>query len=144
MKMMASGVGNLTRDAELSYTNSGTALCKFSIACNERMKDKEDQVHYFDCVIWGNFGETMSQYLKKGQKVAVCGALKQNRWQDKDTGQNRSSYSINVSELELCGAKSQAQDGGYDRSAGQYQGNAGNSGVPTPPPVDDFEDDLPF
>ncbi|KKK56273.1 hypothetical protein LCGC14_3066170, partial [marine sediment metagenome] len=59
-------VGRLTRDSELKYTNSGTAICKFSLAVNRKKRQDEqwvEEVSYFDITLWGKLGEAISQYL---------------------------------------------------------------------------------
>jgi len=70
-------VGNLTKDPELRHTPSGTAVCKLRIAVNTRQKDAQgnwgDKPNYFDVTVWGNQGESCSQYLSKGRPVGVDG-----------------------------------------------------------------------
>ena len=88
-------IGRLTRDAELKYTASGQAVCKFSIAVNRRRKNGdqwEDEANFFDIVVWGRQGESLNQYLVKGKMVGVDGELRQDRWQQ--DGQNRSKVEI--------------------------------------------------
>ena len=83
------GVGRLTRDAELSYTNSGTALCKFSIAVNRRKKQGDqwvDEASFFDIILWGKRGESLNQYLTRGTQLAVEGSLHQERWAARMSG----------------------------------------------------------
>jgi single-strand DNA-binding protein len=79
--------GNLVRDPELSYTPKGTAMCKFSVACNRFFKqDQETQkeVSFFDVTTWARLAEVCGEYLKKGRGVRVVGRLKQDRWTDPD------------------------------------------------------------
>lgn len=120
-------VGRLTRDAELRYTNSGTAVASLSIACNEAVKQNDgswqEQGHFFDCTLWGKQAESVNQYLTKGRQVAITGRLKQDTWTDQQSGQNRSKVIINVQNLELLatpqGEQSQAQGwarGPYDQA----------------------------
>jgi single-strand DNA-binding protein len=74
--------GNLTRDPEVKYTNSGTAVCAFSIATNRSFKKGEEwekEVSFFDCETWGKLAENCGR-LEKGRGVRVVGRLKQNRW----------------------------------------------------------------
>src|SRR3954447_16119527 len=78
-------VGNLTRDPELRTTPSGTSVCKLRIAVNERTKDPQtgqwgDRANYFDVTVWGNQGESCTQYLAKGRPVAVDGRLQWREW----------------------------------------------------------------
>jgi len=79
--------GNLVRDPELSYTQKGTAVCKFSVACNRAYKQDDQlqkEVSYFDVSTWTRLAEVCGEYLKKGRGVRVVGRLKQDRWADAD------------------------------------------------------------
>lgn len=85
--------GNLTRDPEHGYTKNGSAFCKFSIAFNEKYNGKETAC-FFDCTAWKNVADNVSKYCQKGNRVLVEGVLKQDRWVDKQNGQNRSKVYI--------------------------------------------------
>jgi single-strand DNA-binding protein len=145
-------VGRLTRDAELKYTTSGQAVCKFSIAVNRRRKNGdqwEDEANYFDIVLWGRQGESLNQYLLKGKTVGVDGELRQDRWQQ--DGQNRSKVEIVASNIQLLGGNPAGNSGGGsgERSAGgggNSQNNySSNKREDNSPPNDDhFTDDIPF
>lgn len=103
--------GRLVRDAELSYTNSGMAIGKFSIASNRSVKknDKwEDEAGFYDCVMFGKMAQSVNQYLTKGQQVSIAGEIRQERW-EKD-GQNRSKVVIIVNHLQLMGGKSDPKE----------------------------------
>jgi single-strand DNA-binding protein len=79
--------GNLVRDPELSYTPKGTAVCKFSVACNRSWKQDDEfqkEVSFFDVSTWTRLAEVCGEYLKKGRGVRVVGRLKQDRWTDPD------------------------------------------------------------
>jgi len=79
--------GNLVKDPELSYTSKGTAVCKFSVACNRSWKQDDEfqkEVSYFDVSVWMRQAEVCGEYLKKGRGVRVVGRLKQDRWTDAD------------------------------------------------------------
>lgn len=95
--------GRCTRSAELSYTANGTALCKFSIANNESHKNQagqyENKPNFFDCTLWGKYGQSMSQHLTKGRAITLTGRLVQDRW-EKD-GQSYSKVYIKVAEINL-------------------------------------------
>ena len=86
-------LGNLTRDPSTGTLPSGTAVCEFGLAVNRRWKDakgqKRDEVLFMDCAAYGKPGQTMGQYLKKGNPVLVEGHLKLDRWND-DQGQPHS------------------------------------------------------
>lgn len=94
--------GRLTRNAEMKSAGSST-VTTFSIANNQSYKKDGnwiDNAYFYECEIWGPYGETMRQYLNKGQKVIVSGQLVQNRWTDSD-GKNRSADKIRVKELSI-------------------------------------------
>lgn len=146
-------VGRLTRDAELKYTNSGMAVCRFTIANNKRKNSGDgwtDVARFFDIVIWGKQGETLIQYLKKGKQVAIQGELEQDRWEQE--GKSRSKVEINAISVQLLGGIDR-QDGVSGGSPMPYSvkapwhGSAGG-GRPVPDvPVDmeqQFTDDIPF
>lgn len=96
-------VGRLTKDCDLAYTTGGTAVGKFSIACN-RMKGKDGSVpvDYFDVALFGKQAESLKQYLVKGKQVAIQGKLQQDRWKGKD-GTNHSKVSIVADTVQLIG-----------------------------------------
>lgn len=85
-------MGNLTRDPELKYTNSGRAVCNLSIA-NNRIYTKDGErvteVSYFDIEAWGPVGENCAKYLSKGSGIIVEGRLKQDRWESEGKTQSR-------------------------------------------------------
>lgn len=79
--------GNLVKDPELSYTPKGTAVCKFTVACNRAFKQDDQlqkEVSFFDVSTWTRLAEVCGEYLKKGRGVRVVGRLKQDRWTDTD------------------------------------------------------------
>ena len=105
-------VGRLTRDAETKYTNSGLAICNFSIANNRRKKEGDDYVDtvsFFDCVLFGKTAENLGQYLEKGKQVLVNGNLVQDRWEDNE-GNKRNKTSIVVYKLQFFGGKKEQSD----------------------------------
>ena len=162
-------VGRLTRDAELKYTTTGQAVCKFSIAVNRRRKNGdqwEDEASYFDVVLWGRQGESLNQYLLKGKQVGVDGELRQDRWQQ--DGQNRSKIEIVAGNVQLLGGSSGSgnqssgsrgfsNQGSGNQGSGSNGGNQGswnqgssqnnrsdNTGNDGPSSDDNFSDDIPF
>ena len=70
-------IGNLTRDPELTETQSGVKICRFSIAVNRNFTgaDGERKVDYFNCVAWRQLAETVARFTRKGNKVAVSGTI---------------------------------------------------------------------
>ena len=117
-------IGRLTRDEELSYTPGGMAVGKISIAVNRRVKKGQewtDEVNYFDVSIFGKQAESLQRFLVKGKMVGIDGYLKQDRWQDQATGQNRSAVKIIANDIQLLGGK----DGGSQNNGGYDDGSAG-------------------
>lgn len=96
-------IGNLGKDPELSYTASGVAVAKFSIATNERWKDQEgnvqERVEWHTIVAWRKLAEICGQYLKKGGKVYLEGKLQSRSWDDKNTGVKRYTTEIIADDL---------------------------------------------
>jgi single-strand DNA-binding protein len=152
-------VGRLTRDAELKYTNSGQAVCHFSVATSSRRKKGDQWVEessFWDVDFWGKGGESINQYLTKGKLVAVEGSMRQDKWEQ--DGQTRSKTLITANTVQLLGSSggSGGQGGSSDRSQGRPQGGVpGGSQGGAPggrqgpdgagaPPRDDFTDDIPF
>lgn len=120
-------VGRLTRDPELKYLGSGTAVLEFSIANNYSKKSGDswvDEVNYFDCSYFGKGAEAVARYMSKGKQVCVTGSLRQERW-EKD-GQSRSKVKIMADSVQLLGGK--------DDSPSRQDA----------PNQDEFKDDVPF
>ncbi len=131
-------IGRLTRDAELKYTASNLAVCKFSIANNQRRKKDNawtDEAHFFDVTLWGKTAESLHKYLVKGKQVAIDGQLRQSRWEKE--GEKRSRVEINATNIQLLGGgggqapAAAASEGSYEQQPAEHAG-------------DTFEDDIPF
>ena len=101
--------GNLTRDAELRYSEGGVAILSFGLAFNDRRKQKdsdewEDVVNFIDCTLFGNRAEALEPYLLKGTKVCLDGKLRWGQWET-DDGDKRSKIELIVDELEFMAPK---------------------------------------
>lgn len=139
--------GRLTRDSELSYTESGMAILRFSLANNRRMKKNDEWIdcpQYFDCVIFSKRAESLNAYLKKGKQVVVSGSLKYESWQDKNTGDKRSKINIFVDNLQMFSSGSNAfqmQDSDVNNLASHKREDA----IKNIDIIDDkFNEDIPF
>ena len=149
-------IGNLGRDPELRYTPQGTAVCQFSVATNERRRDKsgeqQDITTWFRVSAWGKQAENVSRYLTKGRKVYIEGRLHVEEWTDRE-GKPRQSLEVNASEVQFIDGpgggggvegipvRSQQSSGGGAPSGG----GGGSRGGGGRPPADDIEDDeIPF
>jgi single-strand DNA-binding protein len=99
-------VGRLTRDPELTYTQSGAAVCRFSIAVNRSSgsssDSQDDSTSYFNIVTWNKTAEICKEYLAKGKQVGIDGRLQQRRWAGQD-GVRRSSVEIVANTVQFFG-----------------------------------------
>lgn len=101
-------MGNLTRDPELRDAG-GTAVCDLGLAVNRTWKnrdgEKQEEVSFFDITVWAASAENCAKYLSKGRAVLVSGRLLQDRWQDKESGENRSKVKVVASSVQFLGGK---------------------------------------
>jgi single-strand DNA-binding protein len=106
-------LGRLARDPELKYVGSGAPVCSFSVATNHRYTksdgQKAESVTFVDVTVWRRLAELCSQFLKKGRQVLVTGMLKQDRWIDPKTQQNRSKLKIVAREVKFLGPRPDAE-----------------------------------
>lgn len=121
------GIGNLGRDSELRHTQSGQPVLNFSIAITKKWKDanggKQERTEWVNCVLWGNRGEALAQYLTQGTKVCVEGELRSSKFTDRD-GHERYKTEIHVDEVHLLGGGARdQQQGGYQQNDGRQQGH---------------------
>ncbi|HEY1936398.1 MAG TPA: single-stranded DNA-binding protein [Candidatus Angelobacter sp.] len=100
-------VGNLGQDPEVKYTPSGTPVAKFSLATNERYKDKsgewQDRAEWHNVIAWQRLAEIVGEYVKKGSKVYVEGRLQTSSWEDRQSGDKKYRTEIVVRDLVLLG-----------------------------------------
>ena len=105
-------IGNLGRDPEMTYTPSGTAVCKFSIAVTRFSKQNGERVsetEWFNIVLWKQLAETAFAYLRKGNKVFIEGRFQSHKFTDKN-GVERTSYDVVVSDMEFLTPKSENRE----------------------------------
>ena len=131
--------GNLTRDPELQVTQGGTAVLKFGLAVGEKRGEK-DHTNFFDCVVFGEYGEAMQRYLAKGQKVTVAGSLHYSSWTDPKSGYKRSKVEVNVRVIDTMGP-APARDP-HDYASGQQMPLA--AAPPQVPAPEVYDEDIPF
>lgn len=127
-------IGNLTHDPELSETNSGISVCRFSVAVNRRRTgDGEQQTDFFNVTAWRGLADNVSRFCKKGNKVAVSGSIQIRQYEDRD-GQKRTSVDVNADEVEFLTPKN------AERDESDYVPAAKKK-----PALEEFEDDdIPF
>ena len=135
--------GNLTRDIEVRYTQSGMAIGSIGIAVNDRTKNSstgewEDYANFINCTMFGKRAESLQPYLLKGQKVAIDGKLRYSTWES--DGQKRSKIEVIVDDLELLGSR--------NNSGGQAAPNKDAYSAPATPVVNEddsvYAEDVPF
>jgi single-strand DNA-binding protein len=146
-------VGNLTRDPELRYTQSGMAVTDIGLAVNDRRKGDNgewiEETTFVDITLWQRNAEIAGEYLSKGSPVLIEGRLKLDTWQGND-GQKRSKLKVIGEKLQLLGSRggnSGGGEGGPARSAPTRSPRP----APQQPPADDFGEppvsggeDIPF
>jgi len=144
--------GNLTRDPQLSYTPSNTAVCEFGMATNRRWRDKDgntkEEVCFVDLTSYGRTAEVINQYMAKGRSILVEGRLRFSQWTNKE-GQKRNRLDVVVDSCTFLGSP---QGGGGARAGAPARAAApAAASAPAddeaPPPVDDLpvdDPDVPF
>ena len=118
-------LGNLGKDPEVKYTQSGMAIARFSLATSERAKDKDgnwqDKTEWHNLVAFGRTAEVAGEYLKKGRTIYIEGALRTSSWDDKESGQKKYRTEVIVNDLVMVGGQ---RDGG---EGGGYSGSRGGA-----------------
>ena len=153
--------GNLTRDIEVRYTQSGAAIGNTAIATTRKFKsqtgEQKEEVLFVDITFFGRTAEIANQYLRKGSKILVDGRLKLDQWTAQD-GSKRSKHSVTVESMTMLGSKGDNEQGGYNAApAGDtYAQPAPSHEVPAQaapvqkspesniPEIDINEDEIPF
>ena len=120
-------MGNLTRDPELRFTQSGVAICKVGLAVNRRFKDSStgewrEEATFIDVTIFGKRGEAFEKFHKKGGTAFIEGSLRLDSWEDKNTGAKRSKLYVVADNWEFVGG---ARDGAGSGRGGGYEGGYG-------------------
>ncbi len=145
-------IGRLTRDPELRFTPSGTAVCNLALATNRYGQDangeRREFTDYHDIVVWnqGNrkLAELCGQYLQKGRMVYIEGRLQTRSWDDKDTGAKRYKTEVNANDVQFLDSR---QDGEGARGGDAGQPATAAAGVPAMGASaggDVDPDDIPF
>src|SRR5437588_12435032 len=148
-------IGNLGKDPEVKFTPGGTAVAKFSLATNERFKDKagewQDRTEWHSIVAWQRLAEIVGEYVKKGSKVYLEGRLQTSSWEDKQSGEKKYRTEIIAQDLVLLGGRGEGGGGG------DYEGRSRSAAAPSsfdqraPQPTEEFQqgttitdEDIPF
>ncbi len=136
-------VGNLGRDPELRYIPSGQAVANFTLATNERWRDKEgnnqERTEWHRIVVWGKSAENCAQFLQKGRSVYIEGKLQTQEWEDKE-GNKRKTTEVVAQTVQFLGGRGGAEPGsGPAGDSGSSGAGSGGGGSPGP-----ASSDVPF
>ena len=105
-------VGNVGKDPEVKYSPSGTPVAKFSMATNERFRDRsgqwQDRVEWHNVVAWQRLAEVVGEYVATGAKLYIEGKLQTSRWEDHQSGQTKYRTEVIAREIVLLGSRSNA------------------------------------
>ena len=135
-------MGNLTRDPELRYIPSGTAVSEIGLAVNDRVKRNDqwvDEATFVDVTLWGRTAEVANEYLSKGSSILIEGRLKLDTW-EKD-GQKRSKLRVVADRMQMVGGRPGASRGDqqYQAESDQAQPQySTSSSTPAAPPADEI------
>jgi single-strand DNA-binding protein len=117
-------IGNMVRDAELKYTQSGVAIGSFGIAINKKVKNQQggydDKAMFFDVTAFGKTAENINTYFRKGSKIGITGELNFEQWQGQD-GSKHSKVSVICNQFDFIDKKDGGQNNGYSVPQQQQQ-----------------------
>jgi single-strand DNA-binding protein len=153
-------IGNMTRDPQLKYLPSQTAVAEFGLAMNRKFKtatgEDREEVCFVDCTAFGRQAEVINQYCQKGKLIYVEGRLKLDQWEDKQGGGKRSKLNVVIENFQFLGGRDSAGGAGprdpgsedQTRPARGPQPQRGAAAPPQEPPFGDEpqldEKDIPF
>lgn len=143
-------IGNLGKDPEIRYTATGSAIANVTIATSESWKDKQtgenvERTEWHRVVFYQRLAEIVGEYLRKGSKIYIEGRLQTRKWQDKNSGQDRYTTEIVADSMQMLDSKNGSS--GPNTNAPAFE--KATSAVPAnmtdaAPPLDGFDDDIPF
>lgn len=110
--------GNLVDDPDMRYTGSRTPVTKFRIGVRGGGRDKDDTL-FIDVQCWDKLAESVADLMRKGSYVVVMGTLREDKWEDKDTGQKRSKVLVNAQLVEFGPKTDRDRDDDRDRGRGR-------------------------
>ncbi len=102
-------VGRCGRDPEVKYFESGKIVANFAIAVNRNTSNRDEPPDWIDLELWDKTAEVAGNYVKKGSLIGVTGSLKFDRWNDRNSGEERQKAVVRVDKLELLGSKADNQ-----------------------------------
>lgn len=144
-------VGNVGADPEVRYMPSGGAVANVSLATSEQWTDKntgqkQERTEWHRVTFFNKLGEIAGEYIKKGSQIYVEGSIRTDKYQDKNTGEDRYSTSIIANNMQLLGGRPDSGAGGYNQTT---RSAPASGSQPQPEPMataggDGFDDDIPF
>jgi single-strand DNA-binding protein len=146
-------VGNLGKDPEVKFTPSGVPVAKFSLATNERYKDKagewQDRTEWHNIVAWQRLAEIIGEYVKKGSKIYIEGRLQTSSWEDKQSGEKKYRTEVVASDLVLLGGRGEGGGDHGGRSSGgssssSFDQRSSHSEEHAPASAEITDEDIPF
>jgi len=148
-------MGNLTRDPELRQTQSGTSVCRFSVAVNRSFTSQDgsqrDETCFVEIDCFGKPAENIAKFFTKGKPILIEGRLRQDSWEDKQTGQKRTKLMVVMERFEFVGGARDGagaaggNGGGYEPDYSSVPQPRGGSRAPQARQGEDIEDDdVPF
>jgi len=147
-------VGNLGADPEVRYMPSGGAVTNISIATSEQWTDKtsgqkQERTEWHRVTLFNRLGEIAGEYLKKGSQVYIEGSIRTDKYQDKNSGEDRYSTQIIANNMQLLGGRQDGSGGNDFNQAPRSQPSRPVEQAPAAAPVAtaagaEFDDDIPF
>lgn len=139
-------MGNLTRDVEVRYIGSGTAVAELGMAVNRTWFDKaanqkKEEVTFIDVTLWGRTAEVAGEYLAKGRAVLIEGRLHLDQWEDKDTGQKRSKLKVVGESMTMVGGGNRDEGDSPQQSRPASTSKTAKAAEPN---YDHISDEVPF
>jgi single-strand DNA-binding protein len=129
-------MGNLTRDPQLKYLPSQTAVVEFGLACNRKFRtangEDKEEVTFVDVTSFGKQAEVINQYFQKGKPIFIEGRLKYDQWEDKSGGGKRSKLTVVIENFQFVGGRD-GGGGGGGGGGGYEQGAGGGYDEGAPP-----------
>jgi single-strand DNA-binding protein len=144
-------VGHLGKDPEIRYTPNNVPVASFSIATNERFKDKDgnwqDRTEWHNVVAWQRTAEIAGEYLKKGRQVYIEGKLQTRSWDDKNTGEKKYKTEVVITDMVLLGGAREGEGAGAaprSRAAAGSNFDQRGADYDNAPGTQITDDDIPF
>jgi single-strand DNA-binding protein len=118
-------VGNVGKDPEIKYTPNGVPVAKFSLATNERFKDKSgewrDRTEWHNVLAWQRLAEIVGEFVQKGSKLYIEGKLQSSSWEDRNSGEKRYRTEIVARDIVLLGSPERSCDADRDIPEGERE-----------------------